>query len=399
MCKVYYFAHYMSLTIPVVLLSVISVERYIAILYPLKAKQLFTFKRLRVTQVLIWLILAAYNSPQLIVHDTFTLGEKTFCYMRSDNINTNAYVLANLIVWYILPLFVLSFMYCKIAATLWQSSSSQNFALNPQHNQRLKYQTENYAHHHHHPCTTSCSYGNNYDRTMTGVVCTSGPDVNRRVECIELSRLDNTACSSNSRRLCHCGSFVSQLETEVEYMSEVTDGDSNSDIYSNDSSGGMHMATRTGSEKIIGKLHEENEVDTPKKFKRRGLTREEIRRNPPTIDTVCRSNNGRFMAAGFRTHYHKKRPCVNTQKVVQARKKVIRLLLMIIGTFAILALPYHIRACIYLWADTKNMGSLLSPICYLLYYTNSGLNPLLYAFLSDNFRKSLKDSFKCFSRK
>lgn len=400
MCKAYYFAHYMSLTIPVVLLSVISVERYIAILYPLKAKQLFTFKRLRITQVLIWLILAAYNSPQLIVHDTFTLGGKTFCYMRSDNINTNAYVLANLIVWYILPLFILSFMYCKIATTLWQSSSTQNFALNPQCNQKFKNNIENNPRslkHHHPHCLSSCSSSSSCGQTAA--TSSSAPDYSRQIEMFEMSEGANHAISSNTCRLCHCGSFISQVETEVEYMSEVTDGESNSEIYSNDSGGGSRLSGGSGTEKMARRPCEVNLTENSLKFKRRGLNKDETQRTQFKTGSLSRSNNARFVTVGLRGHCHRKRPCANTQKVIQSRKKVIRLLLMIIGTFAVLALPYHIRACIYLWADTTNMGSLLSPICYLLYYTNSGLNPLLYAFLSDNFRKSLRDSFKCFSRK
>ena len=401
MCKVYYFAHYMSLTIPVVLLSVISIERYVAILYPLKTKQLFTFRRLRLTQALIWLFLAAYNSPQLIVHDTFTLGDKTFCYMRSDNINTNAYVLANLIVWYILPLFVLSFMYSKIAAVLWRSSSTQNFALRLKR-PRQRFDSDSVISRNNHGTVSNNVDAHNMSGS-SGIKLqenhgTPVVNISKKSKCLKMVSVQKSAYSSVNR-FQNTATVVSRVETENDFMSEYSDAESNSEVYLNECGVCGAWCQETEEDPQIGSVtvgDQSEPLDTSPKMWTRVRSDSEVR----TKESENGERNSlQDVANGGRHFYFRNKPRVNTQKVIQARRKVIRLLLIIIGTFAVLTLPYHIRACVYLWTDTKNIGSLLSPICYLLYYMNSGLNPFLYAFFSDNFRKSLKDSFKCLFQK
>ncbi|XP_052826686.1 trissin receptor [Octopus bimaculoides] len=365
MCKLYYFVHYMSLTVPVLLLTVISVERYIAVLYPLKAKQMFTFRRLKILQGFIWLFLIIYNSPQLVDYDTFVIGNNTYCYIRSDSINTNAYVLANLVIWYTIPLSVLTFMYVKIAAVLWQSSSSKNFVLNTSSQTYRKCvsgksvssnQKENQNYYSH-----SCREMNDrkYEDQNKEFVCSGYKDIS----------LDRDKCKVT---LSNREPYI-----ESECMSECegeTDCGSNTEIYSIDSlnSAGSSM-----------KGHSSNRNS----LQRVTLVKETLRHNNISSQ-ICPEQ-----------HHQKNYPRVTTQKAIQARRKVIILLVMIIGSFAVLALPYHIRSCLYMWADTRSLGSLFSPICYLLYYANSGLNPLLYALVSDNFRKSFKDTFICRSNR
>jgi hypothetical protein len=52
---------------------VISIERYVAIIYPLRAKQLTTMCLLRVTVILIWLIAAASGVPYLVDFDQLSI--------------------------------------------------------------------------------------------------------------------------------------------------------------------------------------------------------------------------------------------------------------------------------------------------------------------------------------
>ncbi len=84
------------------------------------------------------------------------------------------------------------------------------------------------------------------------------------------------------------------------------------------------------------------------------------------------------------------------ERALLARRQVIRLLIAVVLAFALCVLPSHVYQ---LWHHVGGrgasmslfMGSLLPPTTHLILYLNSALNPLLYAFLSGNFRKSLKD--------
>jgi hypothetical protein len=79
-----------------------------------------------------------------------------------------------------------------------------------------------------------------------------------------------------------------------------------------------------------------------------------------------------------------------------ARRKVIRLLIALVLSFAICVLPYHVRV---LWQTygqpdlSHDWHILITPATFIPYYFNSGLNPILYAFLSNKFRSSLVELF------
>lgn len=47
----------------------------------------------------------------------------------------------------------------------------------------------------------------------------------------------------------------------------------------------------------------------------------------------------------------------------------------------------------------SNFSALLTPITFLISYTNSAINPLLYAFLSRNFRKGMREIILCSFKK
>jgi len=83
------------------------------------------------------------------------------------------------------------------------------------------------------------------------------------------------------------------------------------------------------------------------------------------------------------------------QTALSARRKVIRLLIAVVVSFAVCVLPYHVRV---LWQafsdpphDLTDWHLIMTPLTFVFYYLNSGLNPLLYAFLSNKFRTSLID--------
>ncbi|XP_055906392.1 trissin receptor isoform X2 [Eupeodes corollae] len=109
-------------------------------------------------------------------------------------------------------------------------------------------------------------------------------------------------------------------------------------------------------------------------------------------------------------HHHQRQ---NTQRVshmshssnnvLRARRGVVRMLIIFVLTFALCNLPYHARKMWQYWSRSyrgdSNFNALLTPLTFLITYFNSGVNPLLYAFLSRNFRKGMKELLMCSLKK
>ncbi|XP_026469622.1 trissin receptor [Ctenocephalides felis] len=89
----------------------------------------------------------------------------------------------------------------------------------------------------------------------------------------------------------------------------------------------------------------------------------------------------------------------SSQNVLRARRGVIRMLIAVVLAFALCNLPLHARKMWQHWsADYKgdsDFSTLFTPLTFLVSYFNSGVNPLLYAFLSRNFRKGMREVLFC----
>lgn len=85
----------------------------------------------------------------------------------------------------------------------------------------------------------------------------------------------------------------------------------------------------------------------------------------------------------------------SSQNVLKARRGVIRMLIIVVLTFALCNLPFHARKMWQYWSHNyhgdTNFSALFTPLTFLVTYFNSGINPLLYAFLSKNFRRWVAD--------
>ena len=80
--------------------------------------------------------------------------------------------------------------------------------------------------------------------------------------------------------------------------------------------------------------------------------------------------------------------------MMTGRRRVIRMLVAVVATFAVCVLPYHVRVIWQTFAAPQGVDDwqlVIPPVTFVAYYLNSAVNPLLYAFLSDRFRACLAD--------
>ena len=77
--------------------------------------------------------------------------------------------------------------------------------------------------------------------------------------------------------------------------------------------------------------------------------------------------------------------------------QVIRLLMAIVVAFGVSVLPYHVRILWQQWGepDINLTTSILSPASMIVYYSTCSMNPILYAFLSDQFKRCLRETLPC----
>nr|XP_033785398.1 galanin receptor type 1 [Geotrypetes seraphini] len=103
-----------------------------------------------------------------------------------------------------------------------------------------------------------------------------------------------------------------------------------------------------------------------------------------------------FCYAKVLNHLHKKLRNLS-KKSEASKKKTAQTVMVVVVVFAISWLPHHV---IHLWAEfgifpLTPASFVFRIVAHCLTYSNSSVNPIIYAFLSENFRKAYKQVFKC----
>ncbi|CRL00425.1 CLUMA_CG013691, isoform A [Clunio marinus] len=108
--------------------------------------------------------------------------------------------------------------------------------------------------------------------------------------------------------------------------------------------------------------------------------------------SISHSRHNHTQQAHISTH--------STNNVLRARRGVVRMLMVVVLTFALCNLPLHARKILLsnrsqAYRGDSNFNALFTPLTFLATYFNSGINPLLYAILSRNFRKGMSELLIC----
>ncbi|KAE8282467.1 Galanin receptor type 1 [Larimichthys crocea] len=109
---------------------------------------------------------------------------------------------------------------------------------------------------------------------------------------------------------------------------------------------------------------------------------------PLTLISVC--------YAKVLNHLHKKLKNVS-KKSELSKRKTAQTVLVVVVVFCLSWLPHHI---VHLWVEfgsfpLSQASFVFRVVAHCLAYSNSSVNPIIYAFLSENFRNSYKQVFWC----
>ncbi|KAH8273816.1 hypothetical protein KR044_001151 [Drosophila immigrans] len=341
LCRMYQFVHSLSYTASIFILVVICMERYFAIVHPITCKQILTATRLRMVIVTVWITSAVYSTPKFVfsktiknIHTEDGLEEE-ICVLDREMFNSKLLDMINFVLLYAMPLLVMTVLYSKIAIALWRSSRG----LTPHSSSHYQQSSPGQE--------TSMSLHNSmYHR------------------------------QSHHNQLRQLPAGVSRTMAPGEALASLATGSNSASLSRQHSS----------------------------KYEKHGITESQVSLEADqAIVSTCRKPslyhhshmyNPRGSGGGGGTHMTH-----SSNNVLRARRGVVRMLIIFVLTFALCNLPYHARKMWQYWSRSyrgdSNFNALLTPLTFLITYFNSGVNPLLYAFLSRNFRKGMREMLLC----
>ncbi|XP_067212567.1 cholecystokinin receptor type A-like isoform X1 [Linepithema humile] len=349
MCKLIPYFQAVSVSVGVWTLVAISLERYFAICRPLKSRrwqtQFHAYKMIAV----VWTLSLTWNAPILVMSQLKNLrGGRRKCREEWPSVGTerayNLFLDGTLL---LIPLLLMSLAYSLIAIKLWRGLKLE-IRQSSTCTRRLGRTASN--------ATRSSTYNNNNDRDARSTVVFSNArrpnSRSRRGFSSSTGHLQGTSQGAPSRvRLPR--TVVSRVLTGKCHGTDLSQG-SRIQIRAN----GSGCLTRDTKD-IVNEDHQ---------------------------DSTCPLNRQHVIRSNY------------MGKSIEAKKKVIRMLFVIVLEFFVCWAPLHVINTWYLFAPDfvySVVGSTGISLVQLLAYVSSCCNPITYCFMNRKFRQAFLGLFDC----
>ena len=346
-CKLFYFVQNLAYSCSVLILTLISLERYMAIKHPMLNRR---FSGTRAVHGVVigaaWLLSIVYSLPWLVAYDIVRPGgddNAAFCF-NSLPLDTHVYAMVNFVVLYIAPLLFMTFVYVRISIILWRSSAVMSLPL-------ISLQLLQSQDHHHE------QQQQQQQQNLGGVSQ-------------YLQRASTPSCSPS----CVRPFFNSLSSPNSPYLSAKSTPRRTCTQLQLNVNGSAALTATTAAERQRKRCSAAETAPLAASSRRSTVSHAE---------PACRSRLSQMLTE---------------QHPLTSRRKVVRLLAAIVVSFALCMLPHHVRVQ---WQEWRRSATYLyeemyiPPVTTLLFYVNSCLNPLLYALISDKFRQAFADLRCC----
>ena len=142
-CKVGVFFRVVSISVSILSLVLIALDRFVAIVFPLKAA-LIT-RKLRATLLFsTWFVSVAYCIPMAYYFRVESVGQETYCKFVWNDFALMIYYITGLVLFLLLPLLTIIILYSRIMSALRQRSNTEYTARGSNNQQKRYKQTQNF---------------------------------------------------------------------------------------------------------------------------------------------------------------------------------------------------------------------------------------------------------------
>ncbi|XP_062859614.1 galanin receptor 2a [Trichomycterus rosablanca] len=135
-CKVVHFIIYLTMYASVFTLTAVSLDRYLAICYPLHARELRTPRNTLTSICVVWGLSLAFSGPYLSYYQQMELNHTTVCVPAWDIQHRRAMDVCTFVFGYLIPVLVLCLTYGRTIRYLWTSVDPMQDAWECRHAKR-----------------------------------------------------------------------------------------------------------------------------------------------------------------------------------------------------------------------------------------------------------------------